>query len=174
MDHRAPLRAALDAVPSDDDLLGAYLSDHLAGSVAAIDLIEKLRHNNQGTPLATFMAELKPGIEHDQDVLKRLIEQVGEPKNPVKQAGGWVLEKLTRVRFDERVTRSADLSRLLELEMLAVGIEGKLCLWRALRSLAGSRPELADLDLERLISDAERQRRGVEGHRVEAAVQAFS
>jgi len=161
-------------VASDEDLMGAYLSDHLAGSVAAIDLIQKLRDQNEGTPLAAFMAELKPQIESDQEVLKQLIERIGEPKNPVKQAGGWVLEKLTRIRFDEKVTRSVDLSRLLELEMLAVGIEGKLCLWRALRPLADARPDLADLDLEELISHAEQQRRGVEGHRVEAAVQAFS
>ena len=161
-------------MPSDDDLLGAYLSDHLAGSVAAVDLIEKLRDQNEGTPLAAFMAGLKPQIEADQDVLKQLLERVGEPKNPVKQAGGWVMEKLTRVRFDERVTRSADLSRLLELEMLAVGIEGKLCLWRALRPLAGSRPEVAALDLDDLTASAERQRGDVERHRVEAAVRAFS
>lgn len=159
---------------SDEDLLGAYLSDHLAGSVAAIDLIEKLREQNERTPLAAFMTGLKPEIEADQAVLKQLIDKVGEPKNPVKLAGGWVLGKLTRVRFDERVTRSVDLSRLLELEMLSVGIEGKLCLWRALRQLTGSRPELAALDLEALIGEAEEQRRGVEVHRVEAAVRAFS
>jgi len=158
---------------SDEDLLGAYLSDHLAGSVAAIDLIEKLRDQDEGTPLAAFMSGLKPEIEADQAVLKQLIDRIGEPKNPVKQAGGWVMEKLIRVRFDERVTRSADLSRLLELEMLAVGIEGKLCLWRALRALAGSRPELAALDLDSLIGQAEQQRSGVEEHRVQAAVRAF-
>ena len=158
---------------SDEDLLGAYLSDHLAGSVAAIDLIEKLRDQDEGTPLAAFMSGLKPEIEADQAVLKQLIDRIGEPKNPVKQAGGWVMEKLTRVRFDERVTRSADLSRLLELEMLAVGIEGKLCLWRALRALAGSRPELAALDLDSLIGQAEQQRDSVEEHRVQAAVRAF-
>ena len=159
---------------SDEDLLGAYLSDHLAGSVAAIDLIDKLREQDEGTPLAAFMSGLKPQIEADQGVLKQLIDRIGEPKNPIKQAGGWVLEKLTRVRFDERVTRSADLSRLLELEMLSVGIEGKLCLWRSLRALADSRPELADLDIDALIAQGEQQRRGVDDHRVQAAVQAFS
>ena len=159
---------------SDEDLLGAYLSDHLAGSVAAIDLIDKLREQDEGTPLAAFMTGLKPQIEADQAVLKQLIDRIGEPKNPIKQAGGWVLEKLTRVRFDERVTRSADLSRLLELEMLSVGIEGKLCLWRALRALTGSRPELAELDIDALIAQGEEQRRGVDDHRVQAAVQAFS
>jgi hypothetical protein len=158
----------------DNDLLGSYLTDHLAGSVAAIDLIQKLRDDNQGTPLAAFMTELEPEIESDQAVLRDLIERIGEPKNPVKQAGGWVLEKLSRLRFDERFTRSADLSRLLELEMLAVGIEGKLCLWRALRTLAQSRADLADLDYDHLIGTGEQQRQVVEGHRQEAAVRAFS
>ena len=156
-----------------NDLLGAYLSDHLAGSVAALDLIEKLRAHNEGTPLDAYLAELGPEIEADQEVLKQLIERIGEARNLVKQAGGWVVEKLTRVRVDERVTRSPDLSRLLELEMLATGIDAKHALWQALRPIAAVNPDVAALDLDDLVSRAEAQRLGVEGHRVEAAARAF-
>ncbi len=156
-----------------NDQLGAYLSDHLAGSVAAIDLIEKLRSHNEDTPLATYLAELEPQISADQEVLKQLIERIGEARNVVKQAGGWVVEKLSRVRLDERVTRSADLSRLLELEMLATGIDAKRSLWQALRPIAALNPDVASLDLDDLVGRAETQRLGVENHRVEAAVRAF-
>lgn len=157
-----------------NDLLGAYLSDHLAGSVAALDLIEKLRSKNEGTPLAAFLAELAPEIDADKQVLEQLIDSIGEPKNLVKQAGGWVVEKLTRVRVEEKVTGSPDLSRLLELEMLAMGIHGKLALWHALRPVADTHAAMAALDLDELATRAESQRLGVEGHRVEAAVRAFS
>ncbi len=156
-----------------NDQLGAYLSDHLAGSVAAIDLIEKLRSHNEDTPLAAYMTELEPQIAADQEVLKQLIERIGEARNVVKQAGGWVVEKLSRVRLDERVTRSADLSRLLELEMLATGIDAKRSLWQALRPIAAVNPDVASLDLDDLVGRAEAQRLGVENHRVEAAVRAF-
>lgn len=159
---------------SPKERLASYLTDHLAGSVAALDLIEKLRSHNEGTPLATFLAQLGPEIAADQKVLQGLIESVGEPKSVLKQAGGWVAEKLTRVRFDERVTGSADLSRLLELEMLAVGIDAKGALWTALRPLAGAYPAVAALDLDRLVDRAQSQRQGVEEHRVEAATQAFT
>ena len=157
-----------------NDLLGAYLSDHLAGSVAAIDLIEKLRAHNEATPLDAYLAELGPEIEADKEVLTQLIERIGEARNLVKQAGGWVVEKLTRVRVDERVTRSPELSRLLELEMLATGIDAKRALWEALRPIGAVNPDVAALDLDDLVSRAEAQRLGVEGHRVEAAVRAFS
>ncbi len=156
-----------------DDLLGAYLSDHLAGSVAALDLIEKLRSSEEGSPLAAFLAELEPEIEADKQVLEQLIECIGEAKNPVKQAGAWVVEKLTRVGLDPKITRSPDLSRLLELEMLAMGIDGKLALWSALRGVTGAHPDVAALDLDDLAARAQSQRLGVENHRVEAAVQAF-
>ncbi len=159
---------------STDDLLGAYLSDHLAGSVAALDLVEKLRSHNEGTPLAEHLAELGPEIEADKVVLEQLIERIGEPKNRLKQAGAWFVEKLTRVGVDEKVTRSPDLSRLLELEMLAVGIHGKLALWQALRPIAAENPAVGALDLDGLVARAEEQRLGVERHRVEAAVRAFT
>ncbi len=153
--------------------LAAYLGDHLAGSAAALDLIEKLRSNNEGTPLATFLGQLGPEVAADQTVLQGLIEQLGEPQGVLKKAGGWAAEKLTRVRLDERVTRSPDLSRLLELEMLAVGVEGKRALWTALRPLTGAYPAVAALDLDGLLERADAQRRGVEDHRVEAATRAF-
>jgi hypothetical protein len=158
---------------SPNDLLGAYLSDHVAGARAALDLIEKLRSHNEGTPLAAHLAELAGEIEADREVVAQLLERIGEAKNLVKQVAGGVAERLSRARLDRRVTGSAELSRLLELEMLALGIEGKLALWHALRPVAVTNPDVAALDLDDLVARAQAQRQGVEVHRLEAAARAF-
>lgn len=49
-------------------------------------------------------------------------------------------EKLTRVRFSDTVTGSEALSRLIQLEMLCIGVEGKLALWKALQAVFPSEP----------------------------------
>ena len=62
---------------------------------------------------------------------------------------------------------------MVELEGLALGITGKLGLWRALRELAGEEPRLDAAELDRLRERAERQRDGVEEHRMRATADAF-
>jgi hypothetical protein len=158
-----------------DDALGVYLNDHLAGSAAGIELAEKLRDNNQGTELGTIMAALHRDIVQDRDTLEELMARLDVERHPVKEAAGWALEKLTRLRLNPALTGSAELTRLLETEALSLGIEGKLAMWLALKeaAAAGDR-RLAGTDLDRLIERARGQRRSLEPHRLAAAVRSFA
>ena len=69
------------------------------------------------------------------------------------------------------VTGDEDLSRLLELEALCIGIAGKQAGWLALQ--AADRSELGDIDFDRLIARAADQRARLEPHRLEAAAAAL-
>jgi len=158
---------------ADTQPLDVYLNDHLAGSAAAVELVERIRDNNEGTPLATHLGGLLVDIEADRGTLGAVMEALGVPRSTPKQVAGKVLETLSRLRLNERVTGNADVTRLMELETLSLGIEGKLALWRSLGQAAGGRPELADFDLPALASRAVTQRAGVEPFRLEAAAQAF-
>jgi hypothetical protein len=159
---------------ASNELLGVYLNDHLAGSTAGLELAEKLRDNNQGTELGRVMAALHTDIEHDRATLEELMGQLEVARHPVKDAAGWVLERLSRLRLNPALTGSADLTRLLETEALSLGIEGKLCMWAALKEAAAGNPSLATTDFDRLIERARTQRRTLEPHRLAAAGQAFS
>jgi hypothetical protein len=46
--------------------LATYLNDHLAGSVAALEVLEKLQAAYEGTELEQFCAELRNDIEADR------------------------------------------------------------------------------------------------------------
>ncbi len=156
---------------SDSTPLSTYLNDHLAGSALAIDLIERMRSNNEGTEFGRFLAGLQADIEEDRTALQQVMNAVGATPSRIKQAGGRMLETLSRVKFDNRLTGSGDLSRLMETEALSLGIEGKLAGWRALKHV----PE-SDLgvDLGALIERARDQRDRLEPFRIDAAKRALS
>lgn len=154
--------------------LEVYLNDHLAGAGAALQLIDTIRSNNEGTPLATELGVIGPEVETDRDTLARVMDALDVHRSLPKQAGGKVVERLSRLRLNEHVTGSAEVSRLMELEALSLGVEGKVALWHSLQTVAAAHPALAAFDFEALAARAAAQRAALEPHRLEAAAQALS
>jgi hypothetical protein len=157
-----------------DEALAVYLNDHLAGAAAGIELASKLRDNHQGTELGRLMVALHHDITQDRDALEELMRRLELERHPVKEAAGWMLEKVSRLRLNPALTGSADLTRMLEAEALSLGIEGKLSMWVALKEAAAAAPRLAVTDYDRLIERARGQRRSLEPHRLAAAVASFT
>ena len=95
------------------------------------------------------------------------MDAAGARPDMAKIAVAWVGEKAGRLKLNGRILGRSPLSPVVELETLAIGITGKLLLWRLLRErqLPGS----AAVDLDDLIARAERQREEVEQHRIAAA-----
>ena len=151
--------------------VAAYLNDHLAGSAAGIDLVKKMCTNYEGTEFGAVLDSLRRDIEADRAALEQVLETLGVTPDAVKQAGGWMLEKLSRIMFDDRVTGSEDLTRLMETEALSLGIEGKLAGWRSLKQLSQS--DLG-VDLDVLVERARDQRTRLEPFRLDAARRAFA
>ena len=154
--------------------LSVYLTDHLGGAAAGEELAERVRSQNEGSSLESFLAQLALDIAVDRETLGDLMERLGITKSAAKQAGGWVLEKLTRIKYSERLTRSADVSRLFAMETLSLGIEGKLAMWKSLKKVAHEDPQLSNTNFDDLIQRAQQQIDGLERHRQEAAVRAFT
>jgi hypothetical protein len=101
------------------------------------------------------------------------MDVLGAPRNPAKLAAAWLAEKVGRLKLNGQLLQYSDLSRLLELEGLGVGIHGKMDLWRALIAVRDAYPPLADAPLEALERRAVDQLSGVEEQRVRAAEMAF-
>ena len=159
---------------ASNELLGVYLNDHLAGSAAGTELSGKLRDNHQGTELGDAMDALHRDISQDKEALEELMRHLEVERHPVKEAAGWMLEKVSRLRLNPALTGGAGVTRLLETEALSLGIEGKLAMWLALKEAAAADPRLAGTDFDRLIERARGQRRALEPHRLAAAVQSFA
>ena len=155
-------RARGDGVRRSD--IDVYLDDHLAGSTMGRDLAQMLASREAGTPLGTAMSAVAAQIVEDRATLERLIERLGTRSNPVKRGATWLAEKAMRVKFGA-ITGRRELGTFLALEALALGIEGKRCMWLALAAegLDGT------VDLPELIRRAETQRAVVEEHRLALA-----
>ena len=154
-------------------LLAIYLNDHLAGSTGALELARRARSANRGTPFEAAFDRLAAEIEEDREALLDVMRRLGVARDPVKEWAGWLAEKAGRLKLNGRLTGYSPLSRVLELELLALGVEGKRALWRALREVAAGDARLDGVDLGELQRRAERQRRLVEQQRLRAARLAF-
>jgi hypothetical protein len=156
-----------------DRLLAIYLNDHLAGATVGVELARRLRSSNADDPaMADPLGEVCSEIETDRATLEHVMERLGVRRRRVKAAGAWTAEKLGRLKLNGQLTGYSPLSRLVELELLYIGITGKLRLWKALEhSLGDSRGEFAFLQLGKR---AARQRETVEELHLAAASRAFA
>jgi len=154
-----------------NDPLATYLQDHLAGSAGAIELLEVLRDHHAGKPLGTFAESLLTEVKADREVLQALAERVGAGSNVLQEATAWLGEKVTRLKLGHLA--ESELGTFEALEALALGILGKLALWRALAVIAATEPRLQGMDFDSLASRAVAQQAAVEQRRLEAARSAL-
>ena len=149
--------------------LVSYLNDHLAGSVGALELLDRLVETQEGKPLHGFFQELRRDIEKDQEKLEELIQRLGAEESTVRKAGAWIAEKLSRPKLPLTDDGDGEHGLFLALEALALGITGKRLLWRALETASQSAPALASLDYRELERRASEQGERVEEKRLEFA-----
>jgi len=153
--------------------LSSYLNDHLAGSVGALELLDRLIEVYQGKPLEGFFRDLRNEIDADQETLKDLIAKLGEEESAVRKAGAWIVEKLSRARIQLSEKREGEMGLFLALEGLALGINGKRQLWRALAAASPAAPQLSRLDYAELERRALDQHDRVEAQRLEVGREVF-
>lgn len=159
---------------SGTEQLSTYLNDHLGGANAGVEMARQLQKDVEGERDAEILGRLAQEIEEDVESLRALMEMIGTTRNPVKQAAGWLAEKAQRVAVGQPVTGSAHLTRLLKVESLSLGVEGKLGLWLALMEVTVANPQLAAVDLPRLVERARDQRRRLETVRLDVARRTFT
>lgn len=141
--------------------LAIYLNDHLAGAALGVELARRLRSSNSGdaefgAPLARVCAE----VEEDRETLIRLTDRLGIKRDQVKPALAKLAERLGRLKPNGHLRTYSPLSRVLELELLASGIGGKMQLWNALEESFGG--SLEGFDFHALAERADRQGQVVE------------
>ena len=147
--------------------LETYLNDHLFGATAALELLQHLEETHPD--LASFLSSLRSDIESDRQELEVLLENIGASPSTVRQAAGWTLEKLARLKLNVDDESEGELKLFESLEVLEIGVYGKGALWRVLQSVPAARGP----NYRRLISRADEQRNRIEAARLAAARAAF-
>src|ERR1043166_4740818 len=110
-----------DKLPARDNL-HTYLNDHLAGAVAAIELLDALIEHHSEDRFGKPFRDLRDEIHEDRETLRDLIRKVGASESAIRKAGAWLAEKFSRAKIGD----TGDSAELLQaLEALALGITGK-------------------------------------------------
>ena len=174
VESEGDIPAATEGTQTSMEELSSYLNDHLAGSVGALELLDRLITVYQGKPLERFFRDLRNEIDADQETLKELIAKLGEKESAVRKAGAWVIEKLSRAKIQLSETREGEMGLFLALEGLALGINGKRLLWRSLAVASEAIPELVGQDYVALEKRAVEQYDRVEGKRLGIAREVFA
>jgi hypothetical protein len=153
--------------------LTTYLNDHLAGSVAALELTDRLVDTYSTNGMGEFFKELHKEIAIDQKQLQELIDTLGEKESTPRKAMAWMAEKISRVKIQPGQTPKGKLGLLQALEVLFLGIAGKRALWRALATASQRMPKLRKPDYPELEQRAIEQCRRVEEKRLTVAGEAL-
>jgi len=154
-----------------EKLLAIYLNDHHAAGTAGVEVARRTSASNADDPIGGPLADICAEIETDLETLKRLMDELGVRRSTLKPAGAWAAEKLGRLKLNGQLTGYSPLSRLVELEFLAMGISGKAQLWKALARSFGGRH--GEFDFEQLATRAERQLEEVEALHLQAVGRAL-
>lgn len=150
-----------------------YLKDHLAGSEAGLRRFEGAAKRNKGTPLGDFLEKCVRELKEDRRALKNALRAAGGRMPVVRQSLAFVGEKLSELKPNGHLTSYSPLSRVEDLELLCLGVHGKLRMWKVLHELSRKDPRLLVADFDALYTRAEQQAEQLERFRFMAAMAAF-
>lgn len=123
---------------ADLSLLGVYLNDHLAGSVAGSQRFQRLAETLRRTPVGADIARIAEEVTAEREELRSIIEQLSlRDQNLPKQALAWLGERLARVKAGSGQVAASTTRALLEVELLRSALVGKLGVWQTLEEIGG-------------------------------------
>lgn len=152
-----------------DENIGRYLNDHLAGSSAALPLIQELAESHGAPGARTFFLHLKEQVESDRLLLGDLLERIGRNPGALLRMAGGVAARMVGIKLMWERIEPGELGLFEGLELLALGVEGKRLLWVTLREISAWFPEWNGIDFRELELQATRQRDNIEVWRIRAA-----
>jgi hypothetical protein len=152
--------------------LEVYLTDHLAGATAGVNLAEMAAQEHRADEHGAFFGEIASEIKKDFQTLEKLIDELAVERSATKNAAAEIGSKMMAPKF---VGGDDDeLNAFITLETLSMGIEGKVCMWKALKTVQDAYPTLQGYDLDDLVSRGQSQRERIEATRLEIAPQALA
>lgn len=115
------------------DALAAYLRDHLAGSDAALTVVERLQFSHGDSADGDLYAHLRHEFIEERAVVRQMLEHIGASPWSAKRAASLAGGGVTQLAAGGA---PGSLSLFRTVEGLTVAVQGKRLLWRLAQSLA--------------------------------------
>lgn len=152
-----------------DKFFRIFVRDHLAAATVAVELARRTLKNNHEGELGEYLEGLVRKLEGERETLHAICGKTGVRSGAVGEAGGWLVEKLGRLKFNGRLVSYSPLSRVGELEGLLLLAQQREVLWRILEHKAKVDARLDGLALATHVESAEEDRRLLGRYLLEAA-----
>lgn len=153
-------------MPNSD--LATYLKDHDAGSEAALQILDHLEKNHGGA-VAEMARTLRPQFEGERAQVHKILKSLDDSFSGPRRLFGWLSEKALQLKLKADDPDDGPLRVLETVEVLGLGVHGKLGMWRALDLNKACAPVLQTVPFAKLISQAAAQEMLIESVRLEAA-----
>ncbi|NLT26337.1 MAG: hypothetical protein GXX90_06770 [Microbacteriaceae bacterium] len=136
---------------TSDAVITTYLQDHRAGSIAGIDMFQRVAEHHNDPEVREAVARIAVEVERDQDDLDAIMTAFGAKPSVMKEMPAKIGEKLARLKPNERLGGRSPLDDVEDLELLVIAVHGKTLGWELLLELDDPR-----LDRNRLRELVER------------------
>jgi hypothetical protein len=150
------------APPRRRQALITYLRDHLSGSDTALRVVDHLGSTEPDAARATLFRRLATEFAEERAIVRTLLTRLGGSERSIKRAAGYASGAVASMSSGGE---PGDLSLLRTLEALAIGVQGKRCMWRALQDVRGVSTEIDGMSVIELEAQAVRQWEAIEDHR---------
>ena len=152
--------------------LDTYLNDHIAGATAGTNLAKMAAEEHQTDEHGPFFSEIYAAIQADFETLQQLASALGVEESAAKGALAEIGSKMMAPKFT--AGDDDELNAFVTLETLSIGIEGKVCMWKALKTIEDGNPALEAADLDTLLARGTDQRERLEAERQKMAPLALT
>jgi hypothetical protein len=139
-----------------------YLRDHLVGADTAIQIVQGLSDAYRGGAEGALFESLSEQFREDRGVVEGILADLGYTSRSAKRLAGRATGSALRVVPGGT---PGDVSLFRKLEALALGVQGKRCLWRAAQALVALAHPPGRRSFVELEADAVRQWETIERHR---------
>jgi len=170
LNHLKSLTQPSSQNPIAADSLVTYVQDHLAGARFAVTLLQDLSKQNVDSDVAHFAVDLRSEIEADRQVLEQFLTRLGPSTHSWKEIASWVAQKASQLKLNLHTA----LGIFEAIEFLALGVQGKLALWKALEVARNEDVRISELDFNALIARAQTQYQELESWRLKLALKALA
>jgi hypothetical protein len=157
----------------NDKRLRIYLDDHSALMVGEIELARRCQSSNRRTPLGNFLERLEVEIQAQQSVVRDVMRRVGGTESVIKKGAAWAAEKLGRLKLNDTLITYSKLSRVIELETLAMAAQQRAALWDNLAAVAANDQRLTEITFSFFRDQSWEHLEELDRRRRYAAVEAF-
>ena len=151
--------------------LDTYLNDHMAGATAGCNLAQMASEEHQTDEHGPFFSEIYAEIKADFETLQQLASALGVDESAAKSALAEVGSKMMGPKFT--AGDDDELNAFVTLETLSIGVEGKVCMWKALKTVEADYAGFEQFDIDALLARAISQREKLEAQRQKMAPSAL-